>query len=349
MAKDSVTFKPKVATKALLSSLPERAQDILKKRFGLEAEDRLTLDAIGKKYGITRERVRQIEDFSLRAIRKSPSFVESQAIFTELREALHDYGGVAHEIEFLKHLDQNEVNQNNLHFLLVLGNEFTKLKEDDEFYHRWTVDADLATKIHNSLRQVAESLNHDDLLSEEEMVGRVLEVVPAGSLGGARPDAETLARRARRWLLISKPLGLNPVGEWGLATSPNVRVRGVRDYAFLVLRKEGSPMHFMEVAKSITNMFSHKANPATCHNELIKDKRFVLVGRGMYALTEWGYRPGIVREVLENILDEHGPLTEEDILARVLKERYVKPNTILVNLKNPKYFKQDKQGRYLAA
>ncbi len=349
MAKDSVSFKVKSVTRTLLSSLPERAQDILKRRFGLEADNRLTLDAIGKKYGITRERVRQIEDFSIRAIRRSPEFTSVGDIFAELRSALYEYGGVAHEQEFLKHLDADRVSQNNLHFLLVLGNEFTKIKEDDDFHHRWTVDSAFAEKIKESLQKVAAGLDHDDLLSEEEMVARVLEASTAAKLNFDYSNSEDMNNRARRWLTISKQLGLNPVGEWGLASSPNVRVRGVRDYAFLVLRKQGSPMHFTEVAKYITDMFAHRANPATCHNELIKDKRFVLVGRGMYALTEWGYRPGVVREVMENIIREHGPLTEEEVLTRVLKERYVKPNTILVNLKNPKHFKKDKQGRYLVA
>lgn len=342
MAKDTLSFKPKAATKSLFVCLPERAQDILRRRFGLEMVERLTLDAIGKKYGITRERVRQIEDFSLRAIRRSKEFATAAEIFSELRQSLHDYGGLAHEQEFLKHLDADEVNQNNLHFLLVLGDEFTKLKEDAEFHHRWTVDQALAERVHQSLRRAAEGLAEDDLLSEEEMVKRVLNSI------AERGSDETLADKARHWLLISKQLGLNPVGEWGLISSPNVRARGVRDYAFLVLRQHGSPMHFMEVARAINDFFSRRANPATCHNELIKDQRFVLVGRGMYALTEWGYRPGIVREVIENILTEHGPLTEEEVLSRVLKERYVKGNTILVNLKNPRYFKKDKQGRYLA-
>ncbi|MEK7552797.1 MAG: sigma factor-like helix-turn-helix DNA-binding protein [Patescibacteria group bacterium] len=343
MIKDAISFKPKAVARALLSSLPERAQDILKRRFGLETEERLTLDAIGKKYGITRERVRQIEDFSIRAIRRSAEFVAAETTFSELREALYNYGGVAHEQEFLKHLDDNRTNQNNIHFLLVLGSEFTKLKENDEFHHRWTIDEKQAEQVQESLRQVCASLSEDDLLSEPEMVERLLGASGAEVRRAVAPD------QARRWLFISKHLGLNPVGEWGLARSSNVRVRGVRDYAFLVLRKHGSPMHFMEVAKAITDLFSRSANPATCHNELIKDRRFVLVGRGMYALTEWGYRPGVVRDVIRNILLEHGPLTEKDILSSVLKERYVKPNTILVNLKNPRHFRQDKQGRYLAA
>lgn len=340
MIKETVSFRSKQVGKTLLAALPERAQDIMRRRYGLEEGEGETLEAIGKRYGITRERVRQIEDFSLRAIRKSPVFDAAQNVFAELKLALHEYGGIAHEREFLNHLDKNQAVQNNFHFLLVLGDEFTRFKEDDHFHHRWTVDAALADRVHESLRQVAATLSATDLLSEREIVSRLLETLKEPAAGG---DLES---KARRWLLISKHLGVSPVGEWGLADSPSVRVRGIRDYAFLVLRKQGSPMHFLEVAKSIGTLFNRHANPATCHNELIKDTRFVLVGRGIYALTDWGYSRGIVREVIENIIKEHGPLTEEEILSRVLKERYVKQNTVLVNLKNPKFFKKDKEGKY---
>ena len=120
----------------------------------------------------------------------------------------------------------------------------------------------------------------------------------------------------------------------------------MRDYAFLVIRKHGSPIHFREVAKLITEVFNKKAHVATTHNELIKDKRFVLVGRGLYALSEWGYMSGVVKDVIRKIIEKEGPLAKDKIIEKVLKERYVKPNTILVNLQNPKYFKKDKQGKY---
>ncbi len=120
----------------------------------------------------------------------------------------------------------------------------------------------------------------------------------------------------------------------------------MRDYAFLVIRKHGSPIHFREVASQITKIFKKKAHVATTHNELIKDSRFVLVGRGLYALAEWGYMSGVVRDVIKKIVAKHGPLTKEEIIEKVLKERYVKENTILVNLQNQKHFKKDKEGRY---
>jgi hypothetical protein len=120
----------------------------------------------------------------------------------------------------------------------------------------------------------------------------------------------------------------------------------MRDFAFLVLRKHGSPIHFKEVAKSIERIFGRKAHVATTHNELIKDPRFILVGRGLYALAEWGYMSGVVRDVIRKILEKNGPLTKEEIVSKVLKERYVKENTILVNLQNAKFFKKEKDGRY---
>jgi len=103
------------------------------------------------------------------------------------------------------------------------------------------------------------------------------------------------------------------------------------------------------VAKQITKTFGRKAHPATCHNELIKDARFVLVGRGLYALAEWGYSRGVVADVIKSILKKDGPLTKEEIISKVKKERYVKDNTILVNLQNGHYFKKTKDGLYALA
>ncbi|MCX6747399.1 MAG: winged helix-turn-helix domain-containing protein [Candidatus Nomurabacteria bacterium] len=154
---------------------------------------------------------------------------------------------------------------------------------------------------------------------------------------------------AKRWLSISKKVSKNPLGEWGKSSSQNVSTRGVKDYAFLVMRRHGSPMHFKEVTDAISKTFGRKTHYATTHNELIKDPRFVLVGRGLYALSEWGYKTGIARDVIKDILKKEGPLSKEDVVDKVMKERYFKKNTILVNLVNPKYFKKNKNGLYTIA
>ena len=190
------------------------------------------------------------------------------------------------------------------------------------------------------MRKLYAKLSDDELIVEGDLISSFLEEVK--DLNEKYKNEEVI----KRWLSISHKIGKNPLGEWGRASSPNVNAKGMRDYAFLVIRKHGSPIHFKEVAKAITQYFDKKAHVATTHNELIKDKRFVLVGRGLYALAEWGYMSGVVKDVIKKILDKEGPLTKEKVVEKVLKERYVKENTILVNLQNSRYFKKDKDGRY---
>lgn len=339
--KISLSFKPKAVTKRLLSVLQKRGQDVIENRYGLGAKaTKMTLDAIGKRYSITRERVRQIENHSLAQIRKSKEYKDLESDFSELKAVILSLGGIVAEADLLKHLAKDTSTQNHLNFLLVIGDDFKREKEDEEFVHRWHVDAELAKKIQAALRKLYSKLSDDELVVEADLVDDFLEEVK--DLNDKYKNEEVI----RRWLSISHKIGKNPLGEWGRTSSPNVNAKGMRDYAFLVIRKHGSPIHFKEVAKAISQYFDKKAHVATTHNELIKDPRFVLVGRGLYALAEWGYMSGVVKDVIRKILEKDGPLTREDIIKKVLKERYVKENTIMVNLQNPKYFKKDKEGRY---
>jgi hypothetical protein len=336
-----ITFKPKQVSKRLVNSLQSRAKEVIINRYGLGADGkRMTLEAIGDLYHITRERVRQIENAALTNIRKSEEFKKEKDAFVELEKVLKEAGGIVAEEDFLNYVTKDKSAQNHINFLLVLGDSFRKERETDEFKHRWYVDTDLSKKVHESLRKLYENLSDDDLVSESELVTQFLDYVK--DVSEEYKSEEIL----RRWLSISKTLAKNPLGEWGLASSSNVKAKGIRDYAFLAMRKHGSPIHFRDIAKIITELFNKKAHPATTHNELIKDSRFVLVGRGLYALSEWGYLSGVVKDVIKKILDKNGPLTKDQIIEKVLKERYVKENTILVNLQNPKFFKKSKEGKY---
>jgi hypothetical protein len=339
--KATISFKPKQVTKRLLSVLPDRAKDVIVSRYGLgENTERQTLEAIGKKYDITRERVRQIENYSLSNIRKSKEYEKEQPVFDELKAIIDSLGVIVSEEDLLDTLSKDKSTQNHAHFLLVIGEQFTKQKEDEHFKHRWHVDAEHAKKIEESLKKMYQSLSDDDLIPESEVIDMFLEQVKDVS------DKYKNQEIIKRWLGISKRIDKNPLGEWGKSDSPNIHAKGMRDYAFLVIRKHGSPIHFKEVAKAIEQYFDKKAHVATTHNELIKDPRFVLVGRGLYALAEWGYISGVVKDVIKKVIDKNGPLTKDEIIDKVLKERYVKENTIVVNLQNPKFFKKDKEGKY---
>ena len=337
----TVTFKPKAVVKKLLASLPERSRTVIEARFGLgTTAERMTLEAIGTRYDITRERVRQIENHAITTLRKSPSFTEGHEAFNDLERIIESLGGIVCEDDLLNFITKDESLQNHIYFLLVLGDPFKYRKEDDELRRCWYVDPELAQKVEGALKRLYANLSDDDLIPEGEMLDRFLAELKDLSENYRNEEI------AKRWLTISKSIGRNPRGEWGASRSGNIKAKGIRDYAYLAVKRHGSPLHFAEVAKMIEKLFNRKAHVATCHNELIKDSRFVLVGRGIYALREWGYATGVVRDVIKDILKKEGPLSRKDIVEKVLKERHVKENTIVVNLQNQKFFKKTKEGRY---
>ena len=259
---NTITFKPKQVTKKILSDLSPRAYEVVVNRFGLvtDAQSK-TLEAIGKKYGITRERVRQIENTALSLIRKSDSFKDTKEIVEELKKLIHTLGSIVSEHDLLNHVSKDKLTQNHISLFLTLSNEFTKHKEDEHFKTRWSVDNDVADNIHKSLKKLFEGLSENELISEGELVNKFLE------------EVKDLAEQ----------------------------------YKNQEMRKHGSPMHFREVAKAVADTFDKRCHTATCHNELIKDKRFVLVGRGIYALSEWGYKTGVVRDVIKELIKKNGP------------------------------------------
>ncbi|HUX80960.1 MAG TPA: sigma factor-like helix-turn-helix DNA-binding protein [Candidatus Paceibacterota bacterium] len=340
----SFSFDTVVLVRKLLAAAPERAREVLTRRFGLGTSSvRETLEAIGNRSNITRERVRQIEAAGLDAIRTNKVFKEARASFEELVAHIESLGVIVPEEELLYALGKDEKTRNRFRFLLMLDSSFFRERETNDFFSRWHVDTVTAKKIHEALSRLYTLLPDNEVLSEGDLLDRFLDELK--NVNDAYKNEEIL----KRWLSLSKHIGKNPLAEWGRTTTPAIRIKGIRDYAYLAIKRHGEPMHFSEVAKAIGTLFSKKAHIATTHNELIKDPRFVLVGRGLYALTEWGYKPGVVRDVIREILEEKGPLKKEAIIKQVREIRFVKDNTILVNLNDSRYFKRMKDGRYTTA
>jgi hypothetical protein len=152
---------------------------------------------------------------------------------------------------------------------------------------------------------------------------------------------------ADAYLGISKRIARNSYGDVGLRDWPEISPSTIRDKIYLVLKKKGEALHFEDIAKHINDakFDSHKALVATVHNELIKDNRFSLVGRGIYGLTEHGYETGTAREAIANILKK-GPLQAEEVVAKVSDKHFFRENTILINLQNKSFFERTQDGRY---
>lgn len=337
-----VSFNPQQITKMFLSDLPERSRDVIDKRFGLSDNHKKTLEAIGQEYDITRERVRQIENLAKEQIRKSKTFInDAQHAVEEVEQLLNQMGGLAEEKTLLDIVSPSEKEKNHLYLLLELGDDFVHAKEDKDHHKTWYTSEKNFGQVRSSLGRLYKNLDTDEILSEEDIVTRFMDVIEEDLLDG-KADTDI----AKLWLQMSKRIGKNQMGRWGRMDSPNIKTRGVRDFAYLVLREHGKPMHFRDIAEETSKHFGKKINVATMHNELIKDARFSLVGRGLYALKDWGLYGGPVSDLITEILKSNKkPMAEDDIIEKVLERKLVKESTIRINLKNKKRFAQDKQSK----
>lgn len=324
-------------TEKLLAALDARSRDIIARRFGLNGGKRETLEDIGKEYGITRERVRQIESHTkktLASLREQVSEIAMaiEAIFSE-------HGGVMAEL----HITQTiEADANVVHFYLHVLPEYDYVTTNELFHPHWhhqKHEHAHADEIVTTAREILDSRKTP--ITEEELVSLIQSKLQ--QLGNL-PTSRIVAA-----LIASKDIERTVFRQWGLADWAEVSPRGVGDKAYAVLRRGGKPTHFREIARLISEaeFDSKQANPQTVHNELIKDERFVLVGRGLYGLKEWGYMPGTVADVLEAILRKVGhSMSRDELVEEVLKQRIVKKNTILLGLQNSKRFARDSNNKY---
>lgn len=340
-------LNPIEAAKIVLGHLSSRRmRDVLEKRFGLKGGSKRTLEAVGKEYRITRERVRQIEADALKQLGNGLAVASVAPFFDALRARLWHYGEVMSEEHFFSALAERKSHP-HLGFLISLGNGFYSLPENERFIKRWTVNPDRARTVEKILNKVIEVLeSRGRPVPREELKGILTQ--EAEKVGGekiAPPLCES-------YLAVLKCVAPNAYGEYGLVSWPSIRPRGIRDKAYLAFEKTAKPLHFREVSKAIdtAGWNRRKAHPQTVHNELIKDSRFVLVGRGLYALKEWGYEPGAVRDVLVSVFKQAGqPLSKEEVVGRVCEKRMVKAPTVLLNLQNRSLFKRTEDGRYTLA
>ena len=233
--------------------------------------------------------------------------------------------------------------QPHLFFLLTLNGQFYRFGETEEFYPFWAIDQ----KILNSARGIINFLAQRLVEKKEPLSFRQIYKI-------SQQKRSLTPRVLSSFVEISKKIERGIDNFYGLKDWPEVNPRGLKDKAFLALKKEDKPLHFREVARLIDKLNFYqeadkkkKALSQTVHNELNKDPRFILVGRGVYALQEWGYTPGYVKDIIRKLLKEKGEsLDREAIIKEVLKQRLVKKSTILLNLQNKQYFLKDSEGYY---
>jgi hypothetical protein len=339
-AQNSSGVTTEVAVNGVLGTIDrEREREIISRRFGL-FDRKETLEQIGEMLGITRERVRQLEKSVVSKLRgtaeqgKLPHVADFQAKILEALKGKGELSRISYLTEQVSGQGSRE-EQARVAFLSLLAPQLMVISEDDNFYGATGVKAVRDEK------------------STKAAVGQVIEAVK--KIGEPKP-IESVAKaagiedveQARALASISKKLAtLN--GRWGLVKWPMVNPKNIRDKIYVILKENGKHLHFNQIADAIKQSDFKRKDVTTqaIHNELIKDKRFVLIGRGIYALKEWGYEKGTVADIITEVLKQAGePLHRDEIVKRVLKSRFVKETTILLNLQGKPQFKRVAKATY---
>lgn len=325
------------ALKKIVLDLSTRSQEIIFARYGVFNSGALTLEEIGKKYNITRERVRQV----IREVLKKVKEKNQDPLFSEVQDkivlAITKNGGIMEKRQLLKALGNgNSSEEAAICFFLecteaakeieIKGELLLSYMLPDFDIEKWRKTKDVVIKVLETQKKPLSAQEIFELVSGEVKVEQEI---------------------FENFLEVSEQIKQNNFEKWGIAKWKEISPKGTREKSYLVLKEAGEPLHFRDIAKKIDqyHLNKKKTHPQTVHNELIKDKNFVLVGRGIYALVEWGYKKGTVKDVIEEILKKSSkPLKKEDVLKKVLEIRHVKKSTIVINLNN--YFSKTKEGTY---
>ncbi len=334
----------KNAIKGSLSIIEqEREREIISRRFGLSGQKE-TLEQIGELLNITRERVRQLEKAILVRLRigaEENQIAELAAAEKLIIRNLTELGRVARTVDLAERIyghHATPAERAELVFLGSISKNLTVIDENDHYYSALGIAEYGDAK---SIQEKTEEIVNIIKKNKEPMTIDQLDNV----LSYEHPD------HIKAIASISKQLAsLN--GLWGLAKWPTVNPRNIRDKIFVVLEAQKEPMHFSDIAAAISNSNFRRKNVTiqAIHNELIKDPRFVLIGRGIYALNSWGYIKGTVSDIITDVLKKAGePLTREEIVKRVLHARKVKETTVLLNLQNKALFEKVDKDSYTLA
>lgn len=318
----------------VLSGLAEKEREVIGRRIGLEGEKE-TLQSIGDSFSITRERVRQIEDSWInkmgRIIRGTElSFIQDKAI-----ELIEMHGGllsrdrmvnaIIRELKLSADIDSNIIS-------IIIQADYNikkskpKLGVKSYFYFSDKINKKINECHKNLLKVLRKKKDVMDIMTITEIVKMNLREqyndITLPFIDSVVDIYDDLIKWEERLVGLSKWKILNP--------------KTLKDKSVYVLMKEKLPMHFVDIANKISDYLGETVKVNTVHNELIRNKEFVLVGRWIYVLKEWGYKPGTVLDVIKDVLDKNGwePMTTEEISSKVLKVRNVKKSTIYMNLQN---------------
>ena len=318
----------------ILSSLSEKEKSVIERRVGLFSKKE-TLQNIGNSFtpSITRERVRQIEESWIKKIWRIVKATLLKDIQITSKKYLELHWWIISKDKLISILikDLNlESNVNAWILEVIIQSDFDIKKSKQK----------LNCKIYFSLpslgKQIIEAV-HKEAIKILKKKKDVMEKTSLYELISNNIES----REKLSLTYIDSILDLfDDIVFWeenliGLTKWKILNPKTLKDKAVYIMKKAKVPMHFVDISNKITDMLGESVKVNTIHNELIRNKEFVLIGRWIYALKEWGFVPGTVLDVIVNILEKKWePMNTEEITKEVLKTRNVKQTTIYMNLQN---------------
>lgn len=345
------SFEPTEVINGLLKALTSKEADVLRRRFGFSEHGLETLETIGAHYHVTRERIRQIENQSIQKLRQSSSFHTIMHPVDHLvTTLLSHHGGVMSKemmFETLLHVHStSDMHQRAVTFLIdeLMKDKVECIPKSKKYGIGWKLRLTSMDFVDEVVKLFRDILKREDKpLLFDQLYYHVQQT------DFYRQNDQKLTEDAvLSYLDVSKELGRNPFDEYGLSSWGRIDPKRMNDRVYLVLQKKGKPMHFEDIAEEISRVFKKKSYPPTVHNELILNDEYVLVGRGIYALKEWGFKEGVVSDVIVEVMRHMArPMTRGEVVDAVLKQRIVKKNTIHLALTDKSLFKKTADGKYM--
>jgi len=345
---DTTEAKPTVDLKTGVADIislidQEREREIITRRFGLY-DRRETLEQIGELLGITRERVRQLEKAILIRLKiaaeegKTDTVAQLEKTFIRTLSEMGRAARIANLADALYGKTTNQQERSQVAFIATLAPNLTVIDENDTYYQAAAVaEYGDEKKLKNRVDEIVAVIKEAKEPQTLDQLFDKLNYEHPGQVAALASISKNLAHLK---------------DTWGLTKWPTVNPKNIRDKIYVILADNKKPMHFSDIAQSIKGSSFKRKDVTTqaIHNELIKDKRFVLIGRGIYALDNWGYSKGTVSDIISDVLKKAGePLHRDEIVKQVLKSRQVKETTILLNLQSKSQFKRVAKATYVLA
>lgn len=368
----------------LFNRLGQKENDILARRFGLRGMEKETLEKIGKMHKLTRERIRQIETAGIKRLKMLKDFdTHLSGLKSVMTNLLEEHGGLMEKEYLFNNLinfssggmkDKENAAKHKTHFDFLISKllheEFETFADSEYFKECVKLKYKSLEHLEFLAKELLEKIHEmKKIFMTEEIIGlskelefyknnhekfnsaRNLDIsgILINDLFKENSDVINENKVIYSIMRAAKKIEQNKFGFWGISDWREIKPKTINDKIYLVLKNAGKPMHFADVSEMINkiNFDGKKANAATAHNELILGEKYILVGRGLYGLKEWGYQKGVVADVILKIMSESGmPMSREEIVNKVLEQRIVKKTTINLSLMNRDKFEIIADGKY---